>query len=906
MTELIYSIDKEASNLHNCLVIRILAAERQNLAFNPLPTQPLLTRNRLNLLSTPKDTSLLPFLIDEETQYLKRTAKQLIDSALTPLHLIHIPPRSTHQAFKLLSMTGKVFFESKPIAIDLHTAATFRYQAINVDGITKAIGEITLSSETIPLTDCRFVGNGAPSFFIKGASLKFLSNDVPWNDLKEAFRKICRPLPDLIEEAKEDEDAPRVILTGIDTVPAAQAPLPVLTLKDRTGAFADLSMAYGDSIVPFSSHGLPQQPHQKGLRRDAAVEAAWEKDLLETDFIRKPAHNSSYYCPMDKVAKSLAFLLEIGWEVRDWQGRRVMLQTGTQLEAFQQDDSVAFKGKISYGAFEADLKDIIGAFNRRERFAQIAPGHVALLPAGFEKDGLDILADDATLEGDLLKMHKRQIGAFKSVLEHNKDIKCSNDLAELKNRLASFERIDATLPGNAFKGALRHYQQSGLSWLCFLRDFGFNGMLADDMGLGKTVQVMAFLSTQPLHGPSLIIVPTSLLFNWKKEFETFLPSYPIMLHHGTARTRNVNDLDTSHVIITSYSIARQDASLLRQLNYQYLILDEAQAVKNASTQSFQAIASLSSSFRLSITGTPIENHLMELWAHFHLLMPDLLGKESTFNAEVQAGASDPRFLRRIQRKIRPFLLRRTKEEVAKDLPEKIEQTVWVEMGEQQRTLYESYLTGVRRNLLDKVEQDGIGKHRMEVLEAIMRLKQICCHPHLVEGEWQGECPKLDLLFDDIETIVEEGKKVLVYSQFTTMLKAMARIVTERGWKAAYLDGATRDRQSPVELFQNDPEVQIFLISLKAGGVGLNLTAADYVFLYDPWWNNAAENQAIDRAHRIGRKETVIAKRFVTAESIEEKIMKLKAAKSAIAASLLDDAAAAEGLTADDLLYLLQS
>jgi len=269
--------------------------------------------------------------------------------------------------------------------------------------------------------------------------------------------------------------------------------------------------------------------------------------------------------------------------------------------------------------------------------------------------------------------------------------------------------------------------------------------------------------------------------------------------------------------------------------------------------------------------------------------------------------SDQRYLKRIKRKIRPFLLRRRKEEVAKDLPEKIEQTVWVEMSEGQRARYEEFLTGVRRNVLSKVSVDGAGKHRMEILEAIMRLRQICCHPLLVIAEGiheSAESAKLDALMQDLETAISEGRKVLVYSQFTSMLALIAKHVKTRGWQYVYLDGSTQNREKVVTEFQENPSIPLFLISLKAGGIGLNLTAADYVFLYDPWWNNAVENQAIDRAHRIGRKDTVIAKRYVVAESIEEKMMKLKAAKSSLAAELLDDDSVPTQLSTDDLLFLL--
>jgi SNF2 family DNA or RNA helicase len=326
-------------------------------------------------------------------------------------------------------------------------------------------------------------------------------------------------------------------------------------------------------------------------------------------------------------------------------------------------------------------------------------------------------------------------------------------------------------------------------------------------------------------------------------------------------------------------------------------LDEAQTIKNAETQTARAVCELNARFRLTITGTPIENHLNELWSQFRFLMPDLLGEQASFQAEVQASSADSRFLQRIRRRIKPFILRRKKEEVAKDLPEKIEQVVWIEMTPEQRSFYDQFLANAKRSL--------DGKGRMEVLESILRLRQICCHSLLVADE-VSESAKLEALLEDLDTIREEGKKALIYSQFTAMLSLIGKALKAKEWNYAYLDGSTTNRAEVVDSFQNDPEISLFLISLKAGGIGLNLTSADYVLLFDPWWNDAAENQAVNRAHRIGRIDTVIAKRYIIAESIEEKMMTLKAHKRGLIAGILDhdDFSAGSTLTDEDLRYLL--
>ena len=466
-----------------------------------------------------------------------------------------------------------------------------------------------------------------------------------------------------------------------------------------------------------------------------------------------------------------------------------------------------------------------------------------------------------------------------------------------------------TRVGKNFRGTLFPYQIEGLQWLKFLDEGGFGGLLADEMGLGKTVQLLAFFSQLSTSGPILIVVPTSLIFNWQREIEKFLPSFSVYRHEGKERLRTKAELAAKQIILTSYALLRIDAELLEGLEYQVVVLDEAQAIKNSDSQTAQACFSLSGNTRLAITGTPIENRLEDLWSIFHFLQPDLLGEKGYFQSQLQAAHSNAHYFLKIKKKIRPFLLRRKKEQVSLELPPKLEQTVFIEMTDSQRCTYDMWLKNTKQGLLKKVSLDGAASHRMEILEAILRLRQICAHPWLVEGpqeeDIQESCAKLQRLMSDLQEIVQEKQKVLIYSQFTSMLKLIERCIRQEGWNYVYLDGSTKDREGTVRQFQEDEKTSIFLISLKAGGVGLNLTAADYVFLYDPWWNEAAENQAIDRAHRFGQKGTVIARRYVTALSIEEKIMSLKEHKSALSKNLLDSEEGFIPTTIDDLLALLE-
>lgn len=909
MEELFYTIDKERSEIDQVLVINIQIGEKNGLFHQAINPNMLLTQEILSRKASPRDSAILPFLIKEELEFARK--KRLYHDKTTSFHLIHISYNNTVQALKLFASSGRLYFNNKHITIDLFGKNEFFYLVDTSDPSLSAKGIIKSTAQEFDAASCDFICKGPPHWFIKGITLKFVTTDVSWKDFKSAFEQQVRSPKDLFEEAQQDPEAPRVIINAPSFKFQEREPLPVLILKDRHGAFADLWMDYGLSapLIPLQHHSnhILNKEGQIICKRLPAIEIGWEKDLLETDFIKKTVDSSQYYCPVDKVAKSISFLIEIGWQVRDWKNNLVLMQGHTELHAENESKIISVKGKMHYGTFQADLTTIIGAFNRRERFAQIAPGHVALLPNSWETSGLDVLAEKGEIVGDSIKVKQSRIGSLAGLFEAQPELRMSASLQEIKAKLETFQGISTTLPGPLFKGTLRPYQQEGLNWLSFLFEFGFHGLLADDMGLGKTVQVLAFLSRMELSAPVLIVMPTSLIFNWKKEIDHFLPGINYLIHHGKSRSTFIDDLNKPQLILTTYTTLRLDFALLSQLTFAYLILDEAQAIKNAHTQTSQSVRLLNSQFRLSITGTPIENNLLELWSHFHFLIPDLFSTEESFKAEILAGASDPRFLKRIRKTIRPFLLRRRKEDVAKDLPEKIEQTVWVEMGDAQRAMYEEFLTGVRRNLIKKINAEGVAKHRMEILEAIMRLRQICCHPLLVNSQENvaaKESAKLEILTADIETAILEGRKVLIYSQFTSMLSLIAKRLKENHWNFAYLDGSTQNREKVVNEFQENPAIPLFLISLKAGGIGLNLTAADYVFLYDPWWNNAVENQAIDRAHRIGRKDTVVAKRYITLESIEERMMKLKTAKASLAADLIDEGMINAGLKADDLLFLL--
>lgn len=631
------------------------------------------------------------------------------------------------------------------------------------------------------------------------------------------------------------------------------APLPVLKLTDRTGGFANLYLDYGAwGEVAFHDH-LP-----------TAEEKHWENDLLETRFKKKVVGESHYFCPLDQVGQSIAFLLEIGWQVLDYRGKKIVRQGLIQCETEEALGAIVLRGSARFGEREIPIQDMVGAFERRERWIDLSSHEVGLIemPPAWES----LVDEERSARG--IHVRKSHVG----VLSEIAPLPPSYQQAEWKE----------VLPASTFCGTLFPYQQKGLSWLSFLYRTGFSGLLADEMGLGKTVQVLSFLSL--IEGPVLIVMPVTLLALWKQQIHRFLPGLECYIHQGSSRS---SSLEGKSIILTSYATLRLDIALFSQMTFEVVVLDEAQMIKNNATQVAQSVCCLRAKFRLALTGTPIENRMEEIYSLFQFLMPDLL--------------SSPHLTEHCRKKMRPFILRRTKQEVGLDLPEKIIQVVGVDPSEEEHALYETLLCTKRTELMQKIANDGLPAHRMEVLELILRLRQHCCHPRLLDPSYEGEARKFSQVLSDVEEVITSGHKVLVYSQFTSVLQLFQQQFQERGWNYVYLDGSTRDRETPVLQFQTNPNVSIFLISLKAGGVGLNLQAADYVFLYDPWWNSAVEQQAIDRAHRVGRTHTVIARKYFTTHTIEAKILDLQSKKEALAQGLWE-----EGPVEDELLSLVSS
>ena len=474
--------------------------------------------------------------------------------------------------------------------------------------------------------------------------------------------------------------------------------------------------------------------------------------------------------------------------------------------------------------------------------------------------------------------------------------------------MRKFRGVAAIDPPAGFVGELREYQREGLGWLGFLRRFGFGGCLADDMGLGKTVQVLAHLAGLPTGKkakPSLVVVPRSLIFNWKGEASKFAPKLKVLDHTGTGRDRTGANFKGHDLVLTTYGTLRNDAEAFTGLSFDTCILDESQAAKNSTTETAKAVRLVRADHRIAMSGTPIENHLGELWTLFDFLNPGMLGRVALFSGAALS-SPDPEARAVLAHALKPFILRRTKDQVAKDLPQKTEQTVYCDLGPSQRKQYDELRDHYRDSLLGHVEAAGLAKSKILVIEALLRLRQAACHPGLIDKKRVPEgSAKLDVLLPQLQELAEGGRKALVFSQFTSMLAIVRARLDKLGVPYEYLDGRTRDRAARVERFQTDPDCRLFLVSLKAGGVGLNLTAAEYVFLLDPWWNPAVEAQAIDRSHRIGQTKPVFAYRLIARDTVEEKVLALQASKRELADAILGgDGRLIADLKREDLEMLL--
>ncbi|MEN9934481.1 MAG: hypothetical protein RLZZ387_1060 [Chloroflexota bacterium] len=566
---------------------------------------------------------------------------------------------------------------------------------------------------------------------------------------------------------------------------------------------------------------------------------------------------------------------------------------------------------VTFGELSVPLKQIRQAVRRRESFIKLADGSIGELPAEWVDRYRRLLAMGEENEEDGLRFGKAQVTLLDQLLGEADRARTDEEFQRRAERLRSFEGIAPHDLPPGFQGELRPYQKAGYDWLHFLHEYGFGGCLADDMGLGKTIQCLAFLESlyheQPERPATLVVMPRSLLFNWQREAEKFAPELAVYVHADQGRVDDPAAFANYDLVLTTYGTMLRDIELLRRYRFSYAILDESQAIKNPLAETSKAARLLVSDHRLALTGTPVENTTLELWSQFAFLNPGLLGNLEYFREEFvtpierQQDAEASQFLRKM---VYPFILRRTKDQVAPDLPPRTERVMVADMEPAQRRLYNKQRDYYRALLLGMIEEEGISDARIKILEGLLRLRQISNHPRLVDEKFKGGSGKFEMLLETLETLRSEGHRALIFSQFVQMLGLVREALDERKIPYAYLDGQTRNRKAVVDRFQQREDLPFFLISLKAGGVGLNLTAADYVIHVDPWWNPAVEMQATDRTHRIGQDKPVFVYKLVVRDSVEEKILQLQEKKRELVEQLIGaEGGVFKSLTREDVEVL---
>jgi hypothetical protein len=682
----------------------------------------------------------------------------------------------------------------------------------------------------------------------------------------------------------------------------------------KAGVPATVTFEYGERSVPLEAPGtrvLDWPKRQLVLRDEAGERRALEQLAALGLRLRKGSPGSDqrdfFSVASRRIPSVVRALLEQGWTI-EAEGRPYRKPGRFALSVTTGVDWLELSAELEFGGDAIPLPALLAALKKGETSLILDDGSVGILPEEWLARW-GVLTRLGQEGGETLRFRRSELPLLAALVEQAPEYDADAAFHHLRQELERGRLPHDGDPPAALAGELRPYQRDGLAFLRFLERARFGGCLADDMGLGKTVQLLSHLATpRPGNKPALVVAPRSVLFNWEREASRFTPSLRVLTHFGPDRTPPGPHFQEYDLVLTTYALLRLDREALVEQNFGFVVLDEAQAIKNAESHTARAARALKAEHRLALSGTPIENHIGELWSLFEFLNPGLLRHSKKLEqALTKARSFDAASAALVARAVRPFLLRRTKTEVLPDLPERTEQTLYVELSPEERRSYDELSVYYRAVIRDKIETVGLTRATPQVLEALLRLRQAACHPGLLDETRAGEgSAKFELLLARLAEVVEGGHKALVFSQFTSLLALLRAELDQRGVVYEYLDGRTLRREEHVDRFQNDPAVSLFLISLKAGGVGLNLTAADYVFLLDPWWNPAAEAQAIDRAHRIGQTRHVVAYRLITRDTVEEKVEALQGKKRELVAAVLSDGQSlGSGLSREDLEALLE-
>lgn len=823
-------------------------------------------------------------------------------------------------------------------------------------------GTLKRGTQSLPLSKAVAVYSDGLVLFQDQLARLDINGNQPWLQPLQSVGSIQVPFKDREKFVKAMGDSE--VFAGVQVpdslLPAAEVIEPQGRIRFLAENFRDgnrsvagiVDFLYGETSVGLDEHRIVlfTDDLQSRVQRHVESEQRILRQLPDSVREYKGAiwgeDRPDIQCAGNKLVQSIGFLLETDWVV-ELEGSKIHNAGQISVTVESGQDWFDLDGDFTFDESKIALPAILAAVKEGKKFVPLKDGSLGMLPAEWlQKFGK--LVDLGSVDDDKVRFRKSQAMVLDALLAAQDHSKSDRKFQTFVRKLTSFEGVKPKEAPRSFQGELRDYQKEGLAWLHFLREFGLGGCLADDMGLGKTVQVLALLESRRVRRlkkgesrrPSLVVVPRSLVFNWIEEAGRFTPKLKVANYTGLDRKSVLDHIDEFDVLVTTYGSMRNDIEKLQDIEFDYAILDESQAIKNSNSQAAKACRLLNSHHRLAMTGTPIENHLGELWSLFEFLNPGMLGRSTAFKKLSKQATSDRATqtidvakesgargtgvltdkeaaqnaakknsqvqLRALANAVRPYLLRRTKKEVLSELPDKTEQTLYCELSAKQRKAYNEVRDYYRTNLLSKVKQKGLAKSKIHVLEALLRLRQAACHPGLIDPTRIPDgSAKLEILTEHLRELTAEGHKALVFSQFTSLLAIVKDELDKHNVTYEYLDGKTVNRQQKVERFQTDEDCSTFLISLKAGGSGLNLTAAEYVFILDPWWNPAVEAQAIDRSHRMGQTNQVFAYRMIARGTVEERILELQKGKRDLAEAVISaNGSLISDLTADDLQLLL--
>lgn len=786
--------------------------------------------------------------------------------------------------------------------------------------------------------------SNSPAWLLLGDKLYTFEKDVDGNKIRPFLNKKFIVVPRKMEQTYFEKFVTPLIANfdvfarGFSINSERATPVPILTFTELAStSVAGLFDQREDTAVLEEDEGklvfsLVYQYGKHTFSGDTQAPSFVRMEKTTDSYIfHKVKRSLEWEKKIKNDLKSIGFELKHGKKVVDkafafsWmvQYKQVIEALGIQLRQNTRDQKKYFMGEstislevnegrdwfdvyaiVRFGEFEIPFVQLRKYILAKKKEFTLPNGETAVIPEYWFAQYSELFAfmENGGESGLMLKKHHLAL-----VRELHQNDPAYFRFTEKLARLRNFEEIeDIPLP-DGFNGALRPYQKAGYNWMLFLNKYNFGGCLADDMGLGKTVQTLAMLQYQKQMGAeaaTLLIMPTSLLYNWEMEARKFTPDLKVFNYSGIYREKNVALFKNYDVILTSYGTLRRDVDILQEYYYHYIILDESQAIKNPDSNVAKAVNSLKSKHKLVLTGTPVENSIMDIWSQMNFVNPGLLGESAFFKNEFLypiEKKQDEAKSQRLHAIIKPFILRRHKKQVATELPEKVEHVQYSSMTEAQETEYEKVKSEYRNLILESLDEKGISGSRFMLFRGLTKLRQLANHPRLVDPGYQGDSGKMEDVVHMLERALSENHKILIFSQFVKHLALIREYLEKQGYSYAYLDGSTRDRQAQVERFQTNEDVRIFLISLKAGGLGLNLTAADYVFVLDPWWNPAIEAQAVDRAYRIGQKNQVFTYKFISKNTVEEKILNLQRSKQKLAEEVIaTEESFVKSLTREDI------